>query len=45
MKPSVNKVVDDLTAWQKNQPAKTPDAAPAKLKNADKSTRNISSLQ
>jgi NADH-quinone oxidoreductase subunit M len=32
--PSVNKVVDDLTAWQKNQPdktpVKTPDDPPAK---------------
>jgi NADH-quinone oxidoreductase subunit M len=49
MRPSVNKVVDDLTTWQKNQPAKTPvktpDDPPAKLKKADNSTRNISSLQ
>jgi NADH-quinone oxidoreductase subunit M len=28
--PSVNKVVDDLTAWQKNQPVKTTDGPPAK---------------
>jgi NADH-quinone oxidoreductase subunit M len=29
-RPSVNKVVDDLTAWEKNQPVKTPDDPPAK---------------
>jgi len=44
MTPSVNKIVNDLTAWQKNQPIKTSDAAPAKSGNIDNSIGNTSSL-
>jgi NADH-quinone oxidoreductase subunit M len=33
--PSVNKIVDDLTVWQKSQPAKSADARPGKSNNTD----------
>jgi NADH-quinone oxidoreductase subunit M len=38
MTPSVNKVVKDLTAWEKKQTVKTPDAEPVKPENINKSS-------
>jgi NADH-quinone oxidoreductase subunit M len=37
MEPSVNKVVDDLTAWQKNQPIKSTDTKTLQSGNIDAS--------
>jgi NADH-quinone oxidoreductase subunit M len=45
MRPSVNKITTDLIAWQKNQPAKTPDAASAKSENTGSSKGNTISPQ
>jgi NADH-quinone oxidoreductase subunit M len=45
MRPSVNKITTDLIAWQKNQPAKTPDAVSAKSGNTGNSKGNTISPQ